>query len=76
MINRRALCSMAASGLLEATFGIAAQQPAKLPRIGFLGMDSGMQATRVAAFQDELETAEALGIAIPQAVRSARGRGH
>ncbi len=54
MINRRALCNIAASSLLAATFGVAAQQPAKLPRIGFLGMDSGMQAARVAAFQDEL----------------------
>ena len=54
MINRRALCNMAALSLLAATIAVAAQQPAKLPRIGFLGMDSGMQATRVAAFQDEL----------------------
>ena len=54
MINRRALGITAVVMLLATAFAINAQQPAKVPRIGFLGMDSGMQATRVAAFQDEL----------------------
>ena len=53
MIHRRALSIMAAVCLLATAFAINAQ-PAKVPRIGFLGMDSGMQAIRVAAFQDEL----------------------
>lgn len=41
-------------GLLASGLAAGAEHSAGIPRIGFLGMDSGMQAMRLAAFQDGL----------------------
>jgi putative ABC transport system substrate-binding protein len=54
MFARRTLLGLFCGLLLTATFGVGAQQPQKLPRIGWLGMDSTMQATRIVAFKKGL----------------------
>jgi len=42
------------AGFVFALQGIEVQCAEPIPKIGFLGMDSGMQAVRVAAFRDQL----------------------
>src|SRR5437867_69592 len=53
-MDRRTFISTLVASLLVAPLPADAQRPAKLPRIGFLGMDSQMQAERLAAFQEGL----------------------
>jgi len=43
-----------ALGLCVALVPADAQRPAPVPRLGFLGMDSAMQAQRLASFLDGL----------------------
>ena len=52
-MDRRTFISIFAASLLMASLADA-QRPARLPRVGFLGMDSQMQAERLAAFQEGL----------------------
>ena len=53
-MNRWRLVCALACGLLGVSLCAEAQRPARLPHLGFLGMDSQMQAEFVAAFQDGL----------------------
>ena len=55
-MNRRMFISALAVSILTVPLPAAAQRPTGMPRIGFLGMDSQMQAERLAAFQDGLRT--------------------
>src|SRR5439155_20822845 len=50
-MDRRTFISIFAASLLMASLADA-QRPARLPRVGFLGMDSQMQAERLVAFQE------------------------
>src|SRR5437762_8404419 len=52
-MDRRTFISILVAGLFMASLSDA-QRPARLPRVGFLGMDSQMQAERLAAFQERL----------------------
>ena len=53
-MNPRIVTAILAFGLLASGMGTTVAQPAKVPRIGFLGMDSQMQAAPTAAFVDGL----------------------
>ena len=53
-MTRQVLLGTLIVGLFAVAFPVDAQRPAPMPRIGFLGMDSQMQAVRLAAFQDGL----------------------
>ena len=53
-MTRQVLLGTLIVGLFAVAFPVDAQRPAPIPRIGFLGMDSQMQAVRLAAFQDGL----------------------
>ena len=52
-MDRRTFISVLVASLFMASLADA-QRPARLPRVGFLGMDSQMQAERLAAFQEGL----------------------
>lgn len=54
MIDRRPFVSFIAVWLLALPFATLAQPATKVPRIGFLGIDSELQTERVAAFLDGL----------------------
>lgn len=54
MFDRRTSLGLFCGLLLTATFSVGAQPPQKLPRIGWLGMDSTMQATFIVAFKKGL----------------------
>ncbi len=54
MMDRQAFLRILAASLVTFAFAADAQRPTGMPRIGFLGMDSRMQAQRLAAFQDGL----------------------
>ena len=54
MVNRWRLVSALACGLLGVSLSAEAQRPVHVPRLGFLGMDSQMQAEFVAAFREGL----------------------
>jgi putative ABC transport system substrate-binding protein len=53
-MNRLMLAIGLACGLLGIALSVEAQRPANVPRVGFLGMDSQMQAEWLAEFQDGL----------------------
>ena len=51
-MDRRTFIGSVASSLLAAPLGVEAQQPAKIPRIGFLGLASASSfAKQVEAFR-------------------------
>ena len=54
MTNRWRWIGALVGGLLVVSLSAEAQRPVRVPRIGFLGMDSQMQAEFLAAFQDGL----------------------
>jgi ABC-type uncharacterized transport system substrate-binding protein len=54
MMNRWRLVSALGCGLLVVSLSAEAQRPVRVPRIGFLGMDSQMQAEFLAGFQEGL----------------------
>lgn len=54
MFDRRTLLGWFCGLLLTATFSVGAQAAQKLPLIGWLGMDSTMQAMRIVAFKKGL----------------------
>jgi putative ABC transport system substrate-binding protein len=54
MTNRWRLVSTLVGGLLVVSLSAESQRPVRVPRIGFLGMDSQMQAEFLAAFQEGL----------------------
>jgi putative ABC transport system substrate-binding protein len=54
MIGRRTCIGLLASAVLAVPLAVEAQRPPAMPRIGFLGMDSHMQAARLGAFQEGL----------------------
>jgi putative ABC transport system substrate-binding protein len=54
MFDRRTLLGLLCGLLLTTTFSVGAQPAQKLPLIGWLGMDSSMQATRIVAFKKGL----------------------
>jgi ABC-type uncharacterized transport system substrate-binding protein len=53
-MNRWVLVSALACGLLGVSLSAEAQRPGTMPRVGFLGMDSHMQAEWLVSFRDEL----------------------
>jgi putative ABC transport system substrate-binding protein len=54
MMNRWKLVVALVCGLLGVALSAEAQRPVRVPRLGFLGMDSQMQADFLAAFQEGL----------------------
>ena len=56
MIDRWTFLGLVTGVLLAVSPAVDAQRPATMPRVGFLGMDSQMQAVRLAVFLDELRT--------------------
>src|SRR5438552_3607792 len=57
MNRRRQVHGAAGASATIAVCHANAQQGARIPRIGFLGMDSAMQAERIAAFRDGMQAA-------------------
>ena len=73
--GRPLLVAALGCSVLAAAIAAGAQRPAALPRIAFLGMDTQMQAERVAAFRDALrELGYVEGRTIVIDYRSAEGR--